>query len=186
MELTPKAPTPAVVHVSLDETLRRMKADLRREFPRVKFSVRRSRGTGYGFVYVGWTDGPRAADVRDVVAQYEGEGFDGMTDSSFPIEHVDADEHGAPRVVRYGTRGISCSRTHSAGRLAISARLLLLRCPDPKLSDDRRAELRNLDDVSLAKELNRVRLWDDYLATLVYRALEAEAGSTLSNLLNPS
>ena len=57
------------VYVDLDETIRRMKAELRREFPATRFSVRRNprnRGTPYGYVSVRWTDGPTTKRVKEI------------------------------------------------------------------------------------------------------------------------
>ena len=55
-----------VVDVSLDETIRLMKRELALTFPGDTFSIRRSRGTGYGWVRVAWTDGPTVSQVRAV------------------------------------------------------------------------------------------------------------------------
>lgn len=55
---------------------------LKAAFPGTKFSVRLSRGTGYGNCHVSWTDGPTGDEVRTVTEQFRGQGFDGMTDST--------------------------------------------------------------------------------------------------------
>lgn len=102
------------VYVSLDDTLKLLRAELKREFPGTKFSIRRSRGTGYGYVHVGWTDGPTDAEVSAITRGYEGEGFDGMTDCRYSIEHVGADAKGSPVRIHHGTRGILTSRKLSA------------------------------------------------------------------------
>ena len=60
---------------------RQLKKELETAFPGVKFSVRLSRGTGYGTAYVRWTDGPTADAVEVVTARFQTETFDGMTDS---------------------------------------------------------------------------------------------------------
>lgn len=60
-----------------------LKKALRKAFPGTKFSVRMSRGTGYGNAWVRWTDGPSTEEVQKVIAPFEGQGFDGMTDSSY-------------------------------------------------------------------------------------------------------
>lgn len=49
-------------------------------FPGVKFSVRGSRGTGYGWTHVTWTDGPTEQQVSGVCEQYFGSRFNGMHD----------------------------------------------------------------------------------------------------------
>ena len=60
-----------------------LKATLRKAFLATKFSVRLSRGTGYGNCYVSWSDGPTARRVDAILADFEGKGFDGSTDSSY-------------------------------------------------------------------------------------------------------
>lgn len=102
--------TTATRYVTLDDTLKLLKAELRREFPATRFSIRRDRGTAYGYVTVSWTDGPSDKQVTAITDMYEGEGFDGMTDSSYAIKQVAADGQGNPIVIRYGTRGIMPTR----------------------------------------------------------------------------
>ena len=55
---------------------RNMRAELKRAFPGVRFSVRRDRGS----IRVGWTDGPTAAAVEAIADRFEHGKFDGMTD----------------------------------------------------------------------------------------------------------
>lgn len=57
-----------------------VKRALREAFPGCKFSVTSSR-TG-GSVYVRWTDGPSTMLVESITSRFEGQGFDGMTDST--------------------------------------------------------------------------------------------------------
>lgn len=102
-----------VQHISLDDTMTLLKAELKREFPGVKFSTRRSRGTGYGYVTISWTDGPTSREVSAITSGYEGSSFDGMTDMESPVEHIAANGKGEPVRISYGTRGISTSRTIS-------------------------------------------------------------------------
>lgn len=99
---------------TLDESIAQLRAELKREFPGVKFSVTRARGTAYGWVRVSWVDGPTGSDVRAITAAYEGSGFDGMTDSSYTITHVAADSSGNPVTVHHGIRSINTDRKLSA------------------------------------------------------------------------
>ena len=78
--MTPASATPA-------ETAKIMKRALRQRFPAVRFSVRLSRGTGWGNCSVRWTDGPSTKLVQEVTKHFQGSGFDGMTDSSYQIEN---------------------------------------------------------------------------------------------------
>jgi hypothetical protein len=102
--------SPAVTYIDLNESLKQLRAELKREFPGTKFSVVRSRGTAYGYVSVRWVDGPTVTDVRAITCAYEGQGFDGMTDSTYSIEHTAADAQGNPITVHHATRGISTHR----------------------------------------------------------------------------
>lgn len=108
------ASTLPVRYIDLDETMKLLKAELRREFPGVKFATRRSRGTGYGYVTISWTDGPTAREVSAITSGYEGSKFDGMTDCESPVEHIAATGQGEPVRISYGTRGIHASRNISA------------------------------------------------------------------------
>jgi hypothetical protein len=49
-------------------------------FPAVKFSITGSRGTGYGWTHIGWTDGPSVCRVDANAHRFFGESFNGMTD----------------------------------------------------------------------------------------------------------
>ena len=69
------------------ETSKIMKRMLRKRFPAVKFSVRLSRGTGWGNCSVAWTDGPSTKLVKEITRQFEGSGFDGMTDCQYHIDN---------------------------------------------------------------------------------------------------
>ena len=64
-----------------------MKRALRKRFPSTRFRVRLSRGTGWGNCSVSWTDGPSTKLVKEITGQFEGSGFDGMTDCSYHIEN---------------------------------------------------------------------------------------------------
>src|SRR5690348_4677246 len=101
-------PTPAATqpreYASAPESAKLLKQALRRAFPAVKFSVTLDRGTAYGCANVGWTDGPTTRLVDAVVAPFSGEGFDGMTDSSYHIRATLSDGR------QSGLRLISTSR----------------------------------------------------------------------------
>ncbi len=73
-------PTQQRQHATAAESSKIMKQALHTKFPATKFTVRLSRGTGYGDCSVSWTDGPSDRLVSAVVAPFEGQTFDGMTD----------------------------------------------------------------------------------------------------------
>ncbi len=55
---------------------------LRAAYPETRFSVRMSRGTGYGTLHVSWSGGPSEKDVHPILAHFEGASFNPMTDST--------------------------------------------------------------------------------------------------------
>ena len=58
-----------------------IRAELKKAFPGVKFSVT-SNGYSMGdSVYVDWTDGPTRDQVHSIAGKYQEGHFDGMTDS---------------------------------------------------------------------------------------------------------
>ena len=164
-----------VVDVSLDETIRLMKRELALTFPGVTFSIRRSRGTGYGWVWVAWTDGPTVSQVRAVTDAYEGARFDGMTDSEHPVEHTSARGDGTVVRLRYGTRGINTERAISDAFRADVTRRVLRHCGDATLPDAQRAAWLAMDDVALLCATANVRIWNDWMSSLLHRALSAPA-----------
>ena len=94
------------------ESAKLLKAHLRRVFPGVAFSVRLSRGTGYGYCDISWTDGPTEPAVMDVARPYQGTTFNGMID----LEEYVAGAN-LPDGRRTGLRGIACTRHLSAALL---------------------------------------------------------------------
>ena len=83
--------------VGVKESAAAMRHDLRAKFDH-PFSVKMSRGTGYGWVHVDWNDGPRATPVTAMTGAYCNKQFDGMDDSYHPVNED------AP--VRYGLCGV--------------------------------------------------------------------------------
>jgi hypothetical protein len=63
----------------------RLKKALRARFPATAFSVRLSRGTGYGNCHVSWTDGPTEKVVRSITDAAEGKKFDAMQDLGYHV-----------------------------------------------------------------------------------------------------
>lgn len=60
---------------------RNIRAELKRAFPRVKFSVRSERYSGGNSVNVYWTDGPTSERVKAISDKYQEGDFNGMDDS---------------------------------------------------------------------------------------------------------
>lgn len=98
-------------YVDINESIKMLKDALRRNFPGVKFSVRRGRGTGYSTVRVSWDNGPSASMVDRVAQRYHGRDFDGMTDSSSYPTALLADAQGNVREVHFGIGFLFCDRS---------------------------------------------------------------------------
>lgn len=62
------------------EAISNMRKELRKAFPKVKFSVRMARG-GCSTIYVRWSGGPSCEEVERVAYKFKLGSFDGMTDS---------------------------------------------------------------------------------------------------------
>src|SRR5262245_14811901 len=70
-------------YLSCAETAKLIRAQLKTEFPGVKFSVKSKTYSGGASITVGWTDGPTGKAVDEVVQVFSGAGFDGMIDMKY-------------------------------------------------------------------------------------------------------
>ena len=91
-----------------------IRADLKRRFPGVKFSVRTDRYAGGSSVRVSWQDGPTVREVERIAKRREGADFNGMTDCKTYRTDLVSDEDGAVREVHYGADFVFCTREFSA------------------------------------------------------------------------
>jgi len=64
-----------------------LRRELRERWPAVRFSVRRHRGTAYGWAGVSYTDGPAEKDVQGVCFGFQSSNFDGMDDGYHSTGH---------------------------------------------------------------------------------------------------
>lgn len=104
---------------SVKETAAEMRKALRAAFPTVKFSVTMARGTAYGWIDYGWTDGPRVGQVEPIVHRFQDAYFDGMDDGYHRIEPtLYARPDGSLYEPRYSCRGANWSREFSPETLA--------------------------------------------------------------------
>lgn len=85
-----------------------IRTELRRAFPGVKFSVRKS---SHGTVNVGWIDGPTEAEVKDIAGRYKRGHFNGMED-------IYEDERPAWCEVFGGAEYVFCDRDESDALIA--------------------------------------------------------------------
>lgn len=96
------------------ETGKEIRRALRAAFPGVKFSLRGSRGTGYGWFSLSWTDGPTTSQADEVTNGFRSSYFDGMDDSTHQIPAtMYADADGVIREHRYHCNGVNTSRGFS-------------------------------------------------------------------------
>jgi hypothetical protein len=89
--------------LSVKDTAAAVRRALRTAWPKVKFSVTMSRGTGYGYLDATWTDGPTTADFYALVDGFRDMTFDGMDDSHRAVH----------RGTRYNCNGVSGQRRYS-------------------------------------------------------------------------
>lgn len=82
---TPGATPDDAVDLNYAESSRLLKRMLTKAFPGTTFRVKLSSGTGYGNLYVMWTDGPSCTEVATITSGFEGQGFDGWTDMTYSL-----------------------------------------------------------------------------------------------------
>lgn len=97
---------PEPTQLDVKQTAAAMRKALAVAFPGVKFSVRMSRGTGYGWLDVSWQDGPTVRLVEAVVRRFESERWSGMDDSYRQVSQTGP--------VRYSCCGVATHRRMSA------------------------------------------------------------------------
>ncbi len=74
-------------YINTAETAKMIRAALKEAFPGVTFGVRSHVYSGGSSIRVDWLDGPTQAMVDALIGEYRGQGFDGMTDSTYGIRH---------------------------------------------------------------------------------------------------
>lgn len=93
------------------ETGKEIRRALREAFPGVKFSLRGSRGTGYGWFSLDWTDGPTTRQVDALTNSFRSSYFDGMDDSTHTIPAtMYAGDDGEVVEHRYSCNGVNSQR----------------------------------------------------------------------------
>jgi hypothetical protein len=89
-------------YLRVAETAKLVRAELKKGFPGVKFSVRSHSYSGGASIRVSWTDGPPTKSVDRVVGRFAGSRFDGMTDLKYGANHWLCPEHGPRTASIYG------------------------------------------------------------------------------------
>lgn len=63
-----------------------IRAQLKKNFPATKFSVKSSRYAGGSSIDIRWTNGPTQKEVDAITDPFSGGGFDGMIDLAYSVE----------------------------------------------------------------------------------------------------
>lgn len=92
-------------YIGTKEVAKIIRGELKREFPRTKFSVRYESYSMGSHITVRWTDGPSVKAVSKITDFFYGTGFDGMTDCS-----TSHDRLWQGRTVHFGGSRPSCNR----------------------------------------------------------------------------
>ena len=70
-------------YLSVTETAKLIRKDLKKHFPKIKFSVRSDSYSMGASINVSWKNGPTPDQVENITCVYEGAGFDGMIDLKY-------------------------------------------------------------------------------------------------------
>lgn len=92
------------------ETTAIIKSTLKDAFPDTKFSVKGSRGTGYGYLDVYWKGGPTTKQVEQEAGQFQSSYFEGMDDSTRQIDTTVVKIDGEWTPARFTDKGVSVHR----------------------------------------------------------------------------
>ena len=74
-------------YISTTETAKLIRKALKKAFPDIKFSVISEKYAGGSSIRVSYIDGPKSADIDQVVSCFSSKGFDGMIDMSYHKYH---------------------------------------------------------------------------------------------------
>lgn len=74
-------------HIHRKDIAKIIRADLKRAFPKTKFSVRCRSWSMGGEIAVNWADGPTRHSVEKLIGKYQDRGFDGMIDLAYNYWH---------------------------------------------------------------------------------------------------
>jgi len=70
-------------YLTCAETAKLVRKDLKKHFPKIKFSVRSDNYSMGAAIRVSWDNGPTTEQVDNVLCVYESAGFDGMIDLKY-------------------------------------------------------------------------------------------------------
>lgn len=87
--------TPDDNHGGVTTAAKNIRAELKRAFPAIKFSVRSKSYTGGNSINIHWTDGPTSDQVEAIAGRYKHGSFNGMDDSYEFVENAWGDAFGS-------------------------------------------------------------------------------------------
>ena len=96
---------PTEINLSPAEAAKRIRADLKKAFPGVKFSIRSETFSQGSAVRVSYSDGPPRKAVEEIAEQFgqRGQrGFDGSDDSTYFVKGAMRLSDAGPVIVSYG------------------------------------------------------------------------------------
>ena len=102
-------------YLSVTDTAKLIRAQLKRQFPGVKFSVRSDKYAGGASIDIRWTDGPTEPQVDGLVSGYAGGRFDGMIDMASYVSSWLEEDGTAHTAHDAGTAGQRGSRDEYIG-----------------------------------------------------------------------
>ena len=105
-------------HDALNAAAKNIRIELKRAFPKVKFSVRSERFSMGDAIRISWTDGPTSAQVHEIADRYAAGSFDAMQDMYVNSRSAWKDAFGDAKY-------ISTSRTNSPAAVASAQRTVL-------------------------------------------------------------
>ena len=73
-------------YISVTDTAKLIRQQVRKNFPGTKFSVRSDSYAGGASIRVSWTDGPSESAVKAITGGYTGGRFDGMIDMAYNVQ----------------------------------------------------------------------------------------------------
>ena len=73
--------------IPVAEQAKLVRAQLKRHWPAVKFSVKSKSFSGGSSITIAWTDGPTSKQVESIAYQFKGGGFDGSIDMAYSCRH---------------------------------------------------------------------------------------------------
>lgn len=103
---------------ALNAAAKNIRIELKRAFPKVKFSVRSERFSMGDAIRISWTDGPTTAQVDEIADRYTAGSFDAMQDMYVNSRSAWKDAFGDAKY-------ISTSRTNSPAAIASAQRTVL-------------------------------------------------------------